>query len=107
MNLDELSNPLVKAAIAAMRAGDRQGWLRLFAPNAVLTDDGNPRDLEQWSDSELFGASRGYLMSIDRAADDGLTIYGRFHSDQWGEFDTYLKFQIQGDRITRLDVGQA
>jgi hypothetical protein len=102
----QLMNPLVQAAIEALNAHNRQGWFDLFANDVTLTDDGNERDFNQWSDSEFFGKDKTYLKSIDHEEDDGLTIYGRLHSDRWGEFDTFMKFKIQGDKIIRLDVGQ-
>ena len=100
-------NPLVKAALEAMNAHDRQGWLSLFAPDAKLSDDGEAHDLIEWADRDLFGKDKAYLMSVDRVEDGGLTFYGRLHSDRWGEFETFMKFQISGGKITRLDVGQA
>src|SRR5260221_14219966 len=106
MNVAQLTNPLVKAAIEAMNAGDRQGWFNLFANGAELTDDGNANNFTQWSDSELFGKSKAYLMSIDRVEDNGQTIYGKFHSDRWGEFNTFMKFKIRDNKIVGLDVGQ-
>ena len=31
-----------------------------------------------------------------------------FHSDEWGDFRTYFKFQLSpGRKIERLDIGQA
>jgi hypothetical protein len=107
MNLEVLTDPVVKAAITAMNAGDRAGWFDLFAPDATLTDDGNPTDFREWSDSELFGDSRGYVTEIERVGANGRTLYARFHSDKWGDFLTFMKFEIQGSKITRLDVGQA
>lgn len=107
MNPEQLTNPLVKAAIEAMNARDRERWFGLFADDVTFTDDGSEMAFVEWSDHDLFSESKAYLMSIDRVEDDGLTVYGMFHSDQWGEFDTFLKFEIQGDKITRLDVGQA
>jgi hypothetical protein len=106
MNTEQLTNPLVKAAIEALNARDRQGWFSLFASDTTLTDDGNVREFTQWSDSELFGNDKAYLMSIDRVEDNGLTIYGKFHSGRWGEFDTFMKFKVQDNKIIRLDVGQ-
>jgi hypothetical protein len=96
----------VKAALEAMNAHDRQGWVNLFATGATLTDDRGEQEFTQWSDSELFGNDKAYLMSIDRVEDDGLTIYGMFHSDQWGEFETFMRFKIQDNKIIQLDVGQ-
>jgi hypothetical protein len=106
VNTEQLTNPLVKAAIEAINAADRQAWFALFANGAVLTDDGNVKELIQWSDGEFFGKSKAYVKSIDRVEDNGLTVYSKFHSDRWGEFDTFMKFKIQDNKITRLDVGQ-
>lgn len=107
MDTTQLTNAVVRAAIETMSARDREGWLKLFAHDATLTDDGTERGVIEWSDSELFGSDRAYLKSIDWLEDGGLTIYGKFHSDRWGEFDTFMRFQLHGDWITRLDVGQA
>jgi hypothetical protein len=106
MDTEQLTNPLVRAAIEALNAGDRQAWLSLFALGAALTDDGNAREFTRWSESELFGESKTTLASIDRVEDNGLTIYGKLHSESWGEFTTFMKFTILGNKITRLDVGQ-
>lgn len=108
MNMDQLTQPQVYAAVAAMNTGNREAWTALFAPDAVLTDDGNTRNFLQWSDSELFGKGKGRLTSIDRVEDNGCTIYGTFHSDQWGTFNTFFKFHVNtAGKIDRLDVGQA
>jgi hypothetical protein len=100
-------HPLVNAALEAMKAGDRQAWLHLFSPEVMLIDDGTARDFVKWSDSEFFGRSTAYLKSIDRVEDNGLTLYGTFHSDRWGEFGTFMRFKIHENKIVRLDVGQA
>ena len=106
MNSEELSNPIVKAAVTALHAGNRSVWLALFAANAILTDDGSKRNYVEWSDSELFGKGNGRIINIENETADGLTIHTLFHSTVWGEFRTFWTFQIQGDKITRLDVGQ-
>lgn len=105
-NTDNL-NPVVKAAIEAMNAHDREGRFTSFADGAALTDDGNPHDFTAWSDSELFGKDKAYLKSIERVEDNGLTLCGKFHSDRWGKFDTFMKFKVQGDKIIQMDVGLA
>ena len=106
MNKEDLSNPIVKAAVTALHAGDRKAWLELFDPHAVLTDDGNPRNYVEWSGSELFGKGNGRIIDIEGEEANGLTINTLFHSTVWGEFRTFWTFEIQGDKITRLDVGQ-
>jgi hypothetical protein len=54
----------------------------LFCDKPELIDDENPHDFSGWSERELFGFSLAYLSSIDKVEDEGLTIYGKFHSDQ-------------------------
>jgi hypothetical protein len=105
MNLDMLSNPTVKAAIQALQAGDKQAWNAQFAPGASLFDDGSPRRLKQFTEDAL-GHER--FTSIDKVDNDGLDLVGHFHSDQWGDFVTYFRFQLNAaGKITRLDIGQA
>lgn len=107
MNVEGLSNPVVKAAITAWNNRDRAAWMNLFAPDAALTDDGNPHDFIEWSDGEIFGDSKSRITTIDREEDDGLTLYARLSSERWGDFNTFMKFQLADGKITRLDVGQA
>jgi hypothetical protein len=102
---DALTNPTVKAAIEALQAGDRTVWPALFEPNAKLYDDGIPRSLEKLTRDAL-GHER--LTSIDRVETGGLDLVGAFHSDQWGEFRTYFRFQLAASgKIKRQDIGQA
>jgi hypothetical protein len=35
----------------------------------------------------------------------GLTFYARYHSDKWGDFQTFWKFVVKDAKVTKLDVG--
>jgi hypothetical protein len=38
----------------------------------------------------------------------GLDLTGVLHSEQWGDFRTYFRFQLSpSGKIGRLDIGQA
>lgn len=101
----ELTNPTVKAAIEALQQGDRQRWVQLFERGARLYDDGTPRSLEAFSRDAL-GHER--FTSIDLIENGGLDLVGRFHSEQWGNFRSYFRFQLStAGKIDRLDIGQA
>jgi hypothetical protein len=69
--------------------------------------DISPHDFPDWCEKELFSSSLAYLYSIDKVEDGGLTIYGRFHSDQWGDFRTFLRFHVDNGKITKMAVGQS
>lgn len=104
MDTDRITHPTVRAAFEAWQAADLPGWLSHFTPDAVLYDDGNPRDFQAFS--KEIGKER--FLTLDRVDNGGRDLYGRFHSDQWGTFQTYFKFQVAADgRIDRLDIGQA
>jgi hypothetical protein len=99
-----LKNPTVKAAIDAFQAGDRRAWSGLFEQDAELFDDGSPRSLEKFT-RDAIGHER--FTSLDRVSPDGLEVVGKFHSEQWGDFRTYFRFQVGSDgKISRLDIGQ-
>lgn len=100
-----LSHPVVKSAIEALQQGDLLTWNALFTNDATLFDDGRKIDLAAFSEEAL---GHEQFTAIDKVENDGLDIYGRFHSDKWGDFKTYFKFQVNGDnKITKLQIGQA
>ncbi|HHV7524830.1 TPA: hypothetical protein ACUNF5_006370 [Burkholderia orbicola] len=105
MKTDTLHHPVVRCAIVALQQGDATSWAALFAPDATLYDDGQPCDVRAFN-RDAIGSER--FTSIDRVENDGLAVYGQFHSSRWGTFRTYFKFHIDGEgRIARLDIGQA
>ncbi|ADQ15997.1 hypothetical protein Lbys_0203 [Leadbetterella byssophila DSM 17132] len=103
MDTTILKNTIVKKAIDALQAADRQTWFSMFTIEAELYDDGNKMDFKTFFD---IGHER--FTSIDKVENNGLNVYGKFHSDKWGDFKTYFRFHINDkDKIERLDVGQA
>lgn len=105
MNTSQLANPTVKAAFEAWQQGDSKGWLSCFTPDAQLLDDGHPRNFQSFS-TEAIGHER--FTSIDIVKDNGRSIYGKFHSDTWGNFKTYFKFHLDANgKIYKLEIGQA
>ena len=105
MDTNKITNPIVKSAVDALQAGDKKSWFALFEGDASLYDDGNKQDFKSFFEKAL-GHER--FTSIDKVENNGLDVYGRFHSDTWGDFKTYFKFHIGDDgKIIRLDIGQA
>lgn len=105
MNTATLTNPIVKNAIEALQNNDKKAWFALFTEDAELFDDGHKMNFKSFFDKAL-GHER--FTSIDKVENNSLDIYGKFHSDQWGDFKTYFKFHINtAGKITRLDIGQA
>ena len=105
VDLSKLSNSKVKAAINALQKGDEKTWFSLFADDVKFYDDGNQLQFNNFFKKAL-GHER--FTSIDQVENNGLDVYGNFHSDQWGDFKTFFKFQIgKGGKIIRLDIGQS
>lgn len=105
MNTDKLTNPVVKKAIEALQTGDKKSWFALFTDDAELFDDGNKMDFKSFFEKAL-GHER--FTSIDKVENNSFNIFGKFHSDQWGDFKTYFKFRINAEgKINRLEIGQA
>jgi hypothetical protein len=103
--LSAIGDPVVKSAIEAINVRDRKGWFGLFTDKPKFSDDGVPREFEKWCEEELFGSAVAYIISIDKVERDGQTFYARYHSDKWGDFQTFWKFVVKGGKISRLDVG--
>ena len=105
MDTSKLTNSTVKTAFDALQKGDHDQWTSQFVEKPVFTDDGNPKDFEKFSKSAI-GHER--FTAIDKIENDGKDIYGQFHSDQWGDFKVFFKFEVNGEgKISRLDIGQA
>jgi hypothetical protein len=104
-DISKLTNPTVRAAIEALQSGDVKAWESLFEADARLFDDGSPRSLAKFT-HEAVGHER--FTAIDRVDNHGLDVTGEFHSETWGDFRTYFRFQLSADgRIKRLDIGEA
>jgi hypothetical protein len=99
------SNPVVARLIEAINAGDRDAFLATLTPDATLTDDGTQRDLAEWIDREIFTVNGHF--AVEREEPDGLAMRVRFRNDTWGEMSTFWRFQIAGDKISRIETGQA
>lgn len=105
MTYEAITNPIARAAIEAWQKGDAALWQSFFTSDATLLDDGRTRNLRKFS-TEAIGHER--FLSIDKVKDNGLSIYGRFHSDTWGDFKTYFKFRVDANgKINKLEIGQA
>ena len=105
IDLTKLSNPKVKAAITALQKGDEKTWFPLFAAEVAFSDDGNQMRFSNFFKKAL---GRERFTCIDKVENNGLDVYGHFHSDQWGDFKTCFKFQVnKAGKIARLDIGQA
>jgi len=105
IDLAQIPNNLVREAISALQEGNKEKWFELFEDNATLFDDGR-----QISFRSFFQTAIGHerFTSIDKIENNGLNIFGHFHSDQWGDFKTFFKFGITGGRkINKLEIGQA
>ncbi|WP_331766127.1 nuclear transport factor 2 family protein [Embleya sp. NBC_00896] len=95
----------VRSLVAAINGNKRQDFLALLTPDATMSDDGTDRDLHQWIDREIFDVN-GRMEVLSESA-GGRELIARFRNDTWGEMRTSWRFDIQGDKIQRLETGQA
>ncbi|MFI6497610.1 nuclear transport factor 2 family protein [Nonomuraea typhae] len=100
-------NPVVAAFIAAINNGDRSAFAATLAPGATMSDDGSDRDLDNWTEREIFSA--GGRFTVETQEPDGLTMLARFRNDTWGEMKTRWRFILtpDGSKIRRFETGQA
>jgi hypothetical protein len=105
MTSQEPSNPVAYRLVAAINDGNRDAFLATLTPHATLTDDGHPRSLHDWIDREIFSA-HGH-MNVEHEEEDGLNLLARYRNDTWGEMPTCWRFHVTGDKISRIDTGQA
>jgi hypothetical protein len=103
--IDELSDPTVRSVAAAINAGDRAAFLASFSADPTMSDDGSERDFRAWIGREIFDAN-GHL-EVESQSDDGRSLIARYRNDTYGEMRTSWTFVVEGDRVRRLETGQA
>ncbi|MER7663854.1 MULTISPECIES: nuclear transport factor 2 family protein [unclassified Streptomyces] len=103
--VDKLTEPAVRAFVGALNSGDRQTFRATLAPGATMSDDGNDRDIDEWTGREVFD-SRGH-MEVESQSADGLSLVARYRNDTWGEMRTSWRFSVEGGRVARFETGQA
>ncbi|MEU6894601.1 nuclear transport factor 2 family protein [Streptomyces sp. NPDC046557] len=103
--IEQLTDPTVRAFVAALNAGDRQAFNASLTPGATMSDDGSDRDLTAWTEREIF-ASGGH-MDVETQTDDGLGLVADFRNDTWGSMRTAWRFTVDGGKVTRFETGQA
>ncbi|MGW7059147.1 nuclear transport factor 2 family protein [Streptomyces sp. NPDC054904] len=102
----QLTDPTVRAFVAAVNAGDRAAFEAVLAPGATMSDDGSDRDPAQWSDREIF--SSGGHMAVTSEADGGRSLVVDYRNDTWGEMRTAWRFDVTADgHVSRFETGQA
>lgn len=102
----KLSDPTVRAFVSAVNAHDRDAFMALLADDATMSDDGSDRDLDDWTDREIF-SSHGH-MEVQRETDGGRSLVANYRNDTWGEMRTAWRFTVSEDgRISRFETGQA
>ncbi|MFE0647523.1 nuclear transport factor 2 family protein [Streptomyces sp. NPDC059534] len=105
ISVNQLSEPAVRAFVAALNAHDREAFREALAPGVTMSDDGSERDVEAWTEKEVF-SSRGH-MEIESEKGGGLAVVARYRNDTWGEMRTKWRFTVEGGKVTRFETGQA
>ena len=105
MDVSKITNATVKQALQAWQGGDRETFLAYFTAKPTMTDDGSPRD---FNDFVTHACGTEKYLSIDKVDNNGKDIYGRFQAGNWGTFNVFFKFHQNADgKFDRLDIGQA
>jgi hypothetical protein len=105
VNLDDLTDPAVRALVMAINAGDRAAFFAVLTPDATMSDDGTDRDLTDWVDREIFSANG--RMEVESQSDDGRELVAQYSNSTWGAMRTRWAFTVDGERISHFDTGQA
>ncbi|MGR7001761.1 nuclear transport factor 2 family protein [Yinghuangia aomiensis] len=101
----ELTDPTVRAFVAAVNKHDKNAFDALLAPGATMSDDGSDRDLAEWTDREIF-TTRGH-MDVVEEADAGRSLVVDYRNDTWGSMRTRWEFTVDGGKVARFETGQA
>ena len=101
----DVTEPAVRALIAAINGGDRQAFFAALTPDATMSDDGTDRNPSEWAEREIFSVN-GHL-DVVSARDGGRSLIAAYRNDTWGEMRTRWAFTITGGQVSRFETGQA
>ncbi len=105
IEVEQLSDPVVRAFVAAVNAGDREAFFALLTPTATMSDDGTERDLEDWVSREIFSSDG--RMEVESESDDGRSLLVTYTNSTYGTMRTAWRFIGAGDKLSRFETGQA
>jgi hypothetical protein len=101
----QLTDPAVATFVAAVNAGDKDAFFAVLTADATMADDGTDRDLDDWTEREIF-SSNG-RMDIESASPDGRTLTATYTNSTWGSMRTRWTFTVTGGKISHFETGQA
>ncbi|MEU2503647.1 nuclear transport factor 2 family protein [Streptomyces sp. NPDC007863] len=103
--VDRLTEPAVRAFVAALNANDRAAFDAALAPGATMSDDGSERNLREWTEREVF-SSNG-RMEVESEEEGGLALAATYSNDTWGAMRTVWRFTVEDGKVARFETGQA
>lgn len=101
----QLTDPAVAAFVAAINSGDKKAFFAALTENATMSDDGTDRDLDAWTEKEIFSAN-GHL-DVESLSDDGLSLTAVYTNSTWGSMRTRWSFTVTDGRVSHFETGQA
>ncbi|MGV9614702.1 nuclear transport factor 2 family protein [Nocardia xishanensis] len=105
MSVQQQLDPIVQEFVDALNANDRDRFHSVLTEDATMSDDGVERDVEQWTDSEVF-ASNG-RMQVETVTDGGIELLADYTNSRWGSMRTSWRFTVRDGKISRFETGQA
>jgi hypothetical protein len=105
IQMEQLSDPVVRAFVGAINAGDRAAFFGTLTADVTMSDDGTDRDLQEWVDREIFSADG--RMEVESQSDDGRSLVANYTNATYGSMRTTWTFTVDGDKISRFETGQA
>ncbi|MFB8005294.1 nuclear transport factor 2 family protein [Nocardia sp. NPDC058058] len=94
----------VQKFVDAVNAHDVDAFFQTLTPDASMSDDGNERNLAQWTDSEIFTTNGRMQVESVTAPTEFVADYA---NDRWGSMRTAWRFTVRDGLISRFETGQA
>lgn len=72
-----------------------------------MSDDGSDRDVDDWTEREIFSSGGRMDVVSQSQPGDGLGLVADYRNDTWGEMRTVWRFVVEGGKVSRFETGQA
>ncbi|WP_405486564.1 nuclear transport factor 2 family protein [Nocardia sp. NBC_00511] len=97
-------DPAVQHFVEAVNANDSKALFALLTADASMSDDGQERNLAQWTESEIFATNARMKLESISGPD---AFVAEYSNDRWGAMRTAWRFTLRDGLISRFETGQA
>lgn len=106
MNIEKITDPLIRAAFQAWNNADRKAFTELLSKDIIFLHNGEKDDVMAFSDEFFFGPVGAKFTQIKDVKNGGKTVYATLSSEKTGDLDVLMDFKTENGKILFISAGR-